>query len=259
MIKNVIEIMEKLSFTKNVQNELVTYLNVFLESPNFTDIVNSYDDINFDFIKSINDIKELAAENNICEYSAYMILFLCMAPKLHNRYKQKGIPDEIFYNTILDLKIFALGRLQFEINNTWFDCIVNGKQISKNTKVLSVHIPRTGLPLIHDQVIQSYKMAQKFFKDEFQDDIIFICNSWLLYPWNRTVYKNGSNLAQFYDDFTIVSSGEYNNYDELWRLFDCKINDLNNLPNDTSLRRAFINRMINQEPIGHGTGVLLFN
>ena len=90
MIKNVIEIMEKISFYQNVQNELVTYLNVFLESPNFTDIVNSYDDINFDFIKSINDIKELAAENNICEYSAYMILFLCMAPKLHNRYKQKG-------------------------------------------------------------------------------------------------------------------------------------------------------------------------
>ena len=74
-----------------------------------------------------------------------------------------AIDDTIFYNTMLDLrykleecklvhnqigtfvpkwykgffemKIFALGRLQFEINHTWFDCKVNGKTI--NIKLLN--------------------------------------------------------------------------------------------------------------------------
>ena len=209
-----------------------------------------------------------------------------MSERLHKLYNEKGIDDTIFYNTMLDLrykleecklvhnqigtfvpkwykgffemKIFALGRLQFEINHTWFDCKVNGKTIPKGTKVLSVHIPRTGTKLEHSLVLESYKNAKQFFKDEFNEDIIFICNSWLLYPWNRTVLKDGSNLALFYDDFTVVQSGEYNNYSEIWRLFDCLYDgNPDNLPSDTSLRRAYIERIKSNLPIGHGTGVII--
>ena len=109
----------------------------------------------------------------------------------------------------------------------------------------------------HDSEI---KKQPVFFKEEFHENIIFICNSWLLYPWNREVLKNGSNLAQFYDDFTIVSSGEYQNYSEAWRLFDCLYDgNPDNLPADTSLRRAYIERIKNGQPIGHGTGVIVFD
>ncbi len=285
---NAKDLMQKLNFPVCAQDELLSLLEKILKLPEFLKIVECYNNENFEFSKMLEDIKELAQSADICEYTAYMLLFICMAPKLHERYIQKGIDDKIFYDTMSDLtykleecrlvrgktgtfvpswykgffemKIFALGRLQFEINHTWFNCMVDGVHIPKGTKVLSVHIPRTNTRLEHSLVIDSYQKAAEFFKDELGDKIIFICSSWLLYPWNRTVLKDGSNLAQFYDDFTIVISGEYQNYSEVWRLFDCLFDgNPDTLPNDSSLRRAYIERIKSGEPIGHGTGVILYN
>lgn len=280
-------IMLKLNFSHEAISELLDLLNIFLKSDEFLKIIDCYS-INCDFTKALNNTKELALKLGVSEYKSYMLLFICLSEQLKKSYKKYGISDEIFYNTISDLrykldecilvyntigtfvpmwykgffemKIFALGRLQFEIKNIWFDCDINGVHIPKGTKVLSVHIPRSGTPLYHDLVIESYKRAQEFFKDKFDANIIFICDSWLLYPWNRTILKDNSNLAQFYDDFTIVNSGDYDNYNEVWRLFDCLYDgNVNNLPSDTSLRRAYIERIKNGLPIGHGTGVIVYN
>ena len=280
------DLMQKLDFPTDAQKEMLSILDKLLKNCDFLDIIKQYENDSFDFDLMLSNMKAIAEKCNICPYSAYMILFICMSERLHKLYNEKGIDDTIFYNTMLDLrykleecklvhnqigtfvpkwykgffemKIFALGRLQFEINHTWFDCKVNGKTIPKGTKVLSVHIPRTGTKLEHSLVLESYENAKQFFKDDFNEDIIFICNSWLLYPWNRTVLKEGSNLAQFYDDFTVVQSGEYNNYSEIWRLFDCLYDgNPDNLPSDTSLRRAYIERIKSNLPIGHGTGVII--
>ncbi len=288
MIKeNAKQLMQKLDFPVGAQQELLSALDVFLNSSEFQEIVKGYKRADFDFSKTLEDIKNLALTHNVCEYTAYMLLLICLAPELHKRYIQKGIDDKIFYETMSDLrykleecrlvhgkcgtfvawwykgflemKIFALGRLQFELNHTWFDCTVDGVHIPKGTKVLSVHIPRTGTKLDHSLVSDSYKQAKEFFKDEFDDNVIFICNSWLLYPWHREVLKDGSNLARFYDNFTIVQTGEYQNYSEVWRLFDCLYDgNPDKLPNDTTLRRAYIERIKSGKPIGHGTGVIVF-
>ena len=288
MIKeNVKFYMEKLDFPVNEQNELLQALNELLKTNDFLNIVERYKEANFDFLSMIENVKQLAENKEICTYTAYMLLLICILPKLHEKYINQNIDEKIFYDTIYDLsykldecklvhgkcgtfvptwykgffemRIFALGRLQFEINHTWFDCDIKGVHIPKGTKVLSVHIPRTGMPLNHIWVTDSYKAAKTFFKEEFDGNIVFVCNSWLLYPWNRTIYKEESNLAKFYDDFTIVSSGEYKDYSECWRLFDCLYDgNVNNLPNDTSLRKAFVARIKSGEPIGHGTGVILF-
>lgn len=292
MIKdNAQEFMQKLDFPLDAQREFLNKLDIILQTPEYADAfcgaLDYYDSDNFDFSKMLESIKSLTQSANVCEYTAYMLLFICLAPKLHKRYIQKGISDEIFYATMVDLKykleecrlvynkcgtfvpawyqgffdmkIFAFGRLQFEINHTWFDCTVDGAHIPKGTKVLSVHIPRTNTRLEHKLVLDSYKQAAEFFKDEF-DNIIFICNSWLLYPWNKTVLKDGSNLADFYDDFTIVKSGEYKDYSEVWRLFDCRHDgNPDNLPSDSSFRRAYIERIKAGQPIGYGTGVIIYS
>lgn len=288
MYNKVRDLMQKLDFSPDAQQQLLLILNVFLRDNKFTDIVKCYNEDACDFPKIIDDTKVLADNKKIDVYIANMLLLLCMAPKLYDKYKQNGIDEKIFYETMRDLKykleecrlvhgkigtfvpawykgffemkIFALGRLQFELNHTWFDCTVDGVHIPKGTKVLSVHIPRTGTKLDHSLVSDSYKQAKEFFKDEFDDNVVFICNSWLLYPWHREVLKDGSNLARFYDDFTIVSSGEYQNYSEVWRLFDCLYDgNPDNLPNDTTLRRAYIERIKSGKPIGHGTGVIVFD
>lgn len=286
--KNVMNLMEKLDFPAQAREELLSILEVLLKSEDFVGIVKSYKNTHSDFTKILEDVKKLSTDKEICEYTVYMLLFLCMATRLYELYIEKGIDEKIYYDTLCDLRykleecklvhkklgtfvptwykgffemrIFALGRLQFEINHTWFDCEIDAAQIPKGTKVLSVHIPRTNTRLEHSMVIASYQQAAEFFKNDFDDNIIFVCNSWLLYPWNREVLKDGSNLAEFYDDFTIVNNGEYQNYSEVWRLFDCLYDgNPDNLPNDTSLRRAYIERIRAGLPIGHGTGVIVFN
>ena len=90
--------------------------------------------------------------------------------------------------------------------------------------------------------------------------VVFMCNSWLLYPWMRSVLNDNANLAKFYDDYTIVSSGEYKDYTEIWRLFDCCYNgNPDDLPSDTSLRREYIARIKRQEPVGYGIGVFIMH
>lgn len=289
MIKeNAKQLMQKLDFPSDDQDELLAILDKFLITSEFLSIVNRYDCNDFDFPKILDDVKTLAEKKDICPYTAHMLLFICLSPKLYKKYIEKGIDDKIFYDTMRDLRykleecrllhgkcgtvaatwyqrffemrLFALGRLQFEINHTWFECDIDGIHIPKGKKVLSVHIPRTNTRLEHGLVLDSYRQAREFYKNEFKDNIIFICNSWLLYPWIRTVLKDGSNLARFYDDFTIVQSGEYQNYNEIWRLFDCLYDgNPDNLPSDTSLRRAYIQRIKSQQPIGHGTGIIVCN
>ncbi len=286
MKNDVKQLMQKLCFPTYAEQELLQIFDIFSTSSEFSEIVNRYGSENFDFLKTIEDTENLALKYDVCKYGAYMLLFICMTPKLHKRYIEMGIDDTIFYDTIMDLRykleecrlihgkcgtfvprwykgffemrIFALGRLQFEINHTWFECMVNGVVIPKGTKVLSVHIPRTGTKLEHSLVLDSYKKAEQFFKKEFNKNIIFICNSWLLDPWNRTVLDDRSNLAQFYDDFTIVETGKYNDYSEVWRLFDCLYDgNPDTLPNNTSLRRAYIDRIKSGMPICYATGVIL--
>ena len=286
IIENVKNIMQKLDFPIAAQKELLSALELLLQEPEFLNIVNRYRDSSYNFDQMLDDTKLLAESKNVFVYTAHMLLLLCMLPTLQLKYEQKGIDINIFYDTMRDLnykleecrlvhnkcgtfvakwykgffemRIFSMGRLQFEINHTWFDCEVNGIKIPKGTKVLSVHIPRSGIRLDHNLVIDSYNKATEFFKEEFEGNTIFICNSWLLYPWNRTIFKDNSNLALFYDDFTIVETGEYSNYNETWRLFDCLYDDnIDKLPYDTTLRKAYVDRMKSGLPLGYATGVII--
>ncbi len=285
--ENAKEFTEKMNFPKDAREELLTVLEKCSKCSDFSEIVSRYGKSDFDFYKALEDIKSFAERSDICEYTAYMLLFVCMLPELHNKYKQKGISDKIFYDTIcdlkykleecrlvygkngtfvpewyagiFDLKIIALGRLQFETKYIDFECDAFGRHIAKGKKVLGIHIPRTGTRLEHESVLDSYRRAKEFFMHEYGEEIIFMCDSWLLYPWNRTVLNGDSNLSKFYDDFEIVKSNDHKNYSEVWRLFDCLYDgDVKKLPDDTSLRRAYIQRISSNKPIGSGTGIMVF-
>ena len=48
-------------------------------------------------------------------------------------------------------------------------------------------------------------------------------------------------------------------YSDVWRLFDKEYDgDPNALPQDTSLRRAYVQRIKNNEPLGIALGVWLY-
>ena len=68
--------------------------------------------------------------------------------------------------------------------------------------------------------------------------------------------SNDSNILKFINDYTLVKTGQYENYSELWRLFDCEIKeDFGLLPQDTSLRREYVSLMLRKEKSGWGFGV----
>ena len=217
-------------------------------------------------------------------FTMAMLFFLALGEPLRQRYAARGIRAEIFYASMADLRYkleecrlvygvvgsfvpawfigffemtrFALGRLQFEILHTKKDYMVGGALLPAGSAAINIHIPRSGERLCHDAVLDAYRQAAEWFRDQFPDgNPVFTCHSWLLYPWNLEVLGPGSNLAAFIGDFEIVESADYENYQEVWRLFDCHYTgSAADLPADSSLRRAYAERIAKGEPIGYGRG-----
>ena len=109
-------------------------------------------------------------------------------------------------------------------------------------------------------MLKSYKEAAQFFQERYQlEQTAFVCHSWLLYPRNKEVLSTQSNLYSFISDFDIVKSGEDPDYGEIWRLFDKNYEgDVEKLPQDSSLRRAYADWIRKGEKIGWGYGVFVF-
>ena len=88
--------------------------------------------------------------------------------------------------------------------------------------------------------------------------MIFTCYSWLLYPAYRDIIPEKSNTRSFMDDFKII--GQYDDkegqYNDAWRLFDMdQPEDINDYPENTSLRRAIKQYLLNGGRTGEGLGI----
>lgn len=234
--------------------------------------------------RMLEDIRAMGEVLDIHPHTAEMLLFLCLGEPLRRRYEASGIDEKIYLDSMMDLRYkleecrlvegtvgsfvapwfggffdmtrFALGRLQFEIVHTSKDFTVGGTPVPAGSPAINMHIPRTGTRLSHEEVMASYRAAAAWFADVFPDgNVLFTCSSWLLDPWHLTVLKPTSNLAAFIGDFEIVETKQYADYGELWRLFDCRYTgNPDDLPQDSSLRRAYADRVRRGEPTGSGRG-----
>ena len=241
-----------------------------------------------DYPSMLQKMKVLCEKHNIHEYTSAMLLFLLLADKLKSRYFEKGISEEIFYNTLFDLRYkldecslihgvfgtsagwwyagffrlqrFALGRLQFEIITIKEDVALDGLVVPSGSKAINMHIPRTLTPLDRQETLDSYKLAAEFFSAEFiGGPIIFACDSWLLYPWLKEALGENSNIVRFANDFTLYKVGDYEDYALSWRVFDKKFDgDILALPSKTTLQRAFLERIKSGLPIGWGRGIFIY-
>ena len=128
------------------------------------------------------------------------------------------------------------------------------------SRVINIHIPRTGTRLDHDEVLKSYKMAEEMFAAEFHGEpLLFLCDSWLLDPHIPSFLSPHSNLTEFQGDFTIVKTGECYEYSALWTVFDRLYEgDISVLPADSALRRAYIERIKNNDPFYYGHGLFKY-
>lgn len=222
-------------------------------------------------------LEALSADSGVPRYASDMIVLLYAAEKMAERYKEAGLSDEIYIDTISDLrnklyeckklkgewgtfvawwlagyfglKRFALGRLQYEVVE------------HEGGHALNCHIP-SGSPLNFEAVMASLRKAYDFYPQVRRDGkITVVCHSWLLYPPHRELFSDGGNLRRFVDLFTITESTPDPKNQSLWLIFYKNYNSvsLDELPTDTTLRRAFVKYLRDGNCMGYGRGYLVFD
>lgn len=155
----------------------------------------------------------------------------CMKKK-----KMPGLVEEKWLSLPLCMKIFRLGRLQFEPDS--------------DKGILHVHIPE-GEPLDDAACGEAFRKADQFFGDEYK---IFDCESWLLSPKLQKLLKPQSNILKFQRRFELQNIiYPFRQAEE--RVFGEIRTDKESYPENTSLQRAVKNFVLTGEDVGIGYGI----
>lgn len=282
------KIMERIGFPQEAVDTIGDCTERVSENADFNALLDEFiaRPENLDSVlKRLKALSETLGEN---EYTMNMCLLLGACPALRERYAEKGIDEAIFWKSIEDMRWklrecrdceevwgtfvphwyrgffemtrFGLGRFQFEKTDFDADCYEKcGNTLRRGDTVINFHIPSAG-PLTDDKRIDSYKQAYKFFGGKDGEPMAFVCGSWLLYEGHREFLPENSNILRFMDDFDIIRSDEREEFSDGWRVFG-KYSDgpVELLPEDTSIRRAFKQRLQQGKPTGHGYGVFFFD
>ena len=174
-------------------------------------------------------------------------LIYAFLPTVWDRYKEKNIPENIFWDTMSDIKIwiddhrartdedgvfelhwlmhhmnlniFKVGRLQYQKFIWYFKTTYdkNGVKIGIGDKFINMHIPR-GAKLDYDECVKSLDMAKEFFAKYFPDfpNNKYACHSWLLYSGNKNFMPEGSNILKFASLYDVIEENEDPESAYLW-------------------------------------------
>lgn len=174
-------------------------------------------------------------------------LIYAFLPTVWDRYKEKNLPEEIFWDTMTDIKIwiddhrartdedgvyelhwlmhhmnlniFKVGRLQYQKLIWYFKTPYNknGIGIKFGDKFINMHIPR-GAKLDYDECVKSLDMAKDFFATYFPEfpNNKYACHSWLLYPGNKNFMPEGCNILKFASLYDIIEENEDPESAYLW-------------------------------------------
>ncbi|MCR5149691.1 MAG: acyltransferase domain-containing protein [Clostridiales bacterium] len=296
---HIIKLMEKSEYPEQAVIELSRVEKRLDDEPEFGETMDRLcHDYMFpkpeDLGKYLEEIEKVIApkfkENH---YTLHFVFLMNCTEELLNRYHQKGISEDIYWDTVKDLKYkllecmecehcvgtfvagwfsgffemnrFALGRFQFEYSSFSTD---EGSYVTKNGMILhngdfavGFHIPSSGVPLTDEVRFDSYKRAYDFFKERFQGGpAVFICGSWLLYPKYKEILPGSMNMVKFANDFEIVRSGSDDKFNDDWRVFGHWTEyPVEEWPEDTTMRRAIKKFLLSGGKTGSGYGVIIFD
>lgn len=219
------------------------------------------------------------------EFTTELLIFICMSRHLKTLYIERGIRMDFYERSMADLRYkldecmlvygvvgsfvakwfvgffnltrFGMGRLQFEVIPFGKEYEKNGVHLTPESKVINVHIPRSGEPLTEEACREAYLMGKEFFKDEIEGELCpFVCSSWLLDPQFENFLPKTTNTYRFYKSFDIYEFRIDKDRRNLWRLFDTMEQNPDRLPADSSMRRTFIAHLKRGGKLGAGKGVL---
>ena len=243
------------------------------------------------FGEALESLTALAAEHNVSKYGLHLLFVINGLPYIHRAFAAKGLPDTVFYETMDDIRCkvnecveckgeigtfvagwddrffyascFAFGRFQYETAVYGGDdfTLACGKTLKHGDKFVNIHIPSRGIPLTDEIRFASYRAAYPYFKQFFDGGVvIFGCHSWLLYDKHLEFLPEGMNIRKFLCDFELIHSGETEQFHDAWRVFG-RYADLpyEELPRDTSLRKAYAEWLCSGRKAGEGFGVFAFD
>lgn len=235
----------------------------------------------FDFKEQLNKVIDLAPVG--LGEAAQLIFSFVLTEHTLVLYKQAGRSDELFDNMLRDLRVkneecqrfhgrngtfvaswfyrwftlqrVALERLQFEVR----DLPVAYRHLPAGSNAINVHIPACG-PLDHDACLRDYRKIVRIFAEDFQDqDVVFMCHSWLLHPEHPKFLPPTSRLLAFQADFDIVRFDEDPECKDLWRLFGVPYDgNPEHLTERNSLERAYKEHLLKGGACGQGLGVFIY-
>lgn len=203
--------------------------------------------------------------------------YLKLAMDAYEEYQERGYTDQVFDETFYDitiwcrecyrkhgvygldelwwlgqsvkLKLFRLGRLQFEPILVEKDMKGREQTIQAGTKALNVHIPE-GEPLKMEACRESFGRAEEFFGQEYQ---VYVCDSWLLSPHLEEVLPNTSNIIRFQKLFEVTDVGyQYPQAEQ--RIFGEILEDKRQYPENTTLQKRAKEYVLSGKDLGIGVG-----
>lgn len=229
-------------------------------------------------------IREAAAEQCIPSETAELLFFLMCMKHLKVLYSHLGLSDAYYAGVASDLRSklnecfavkgiwgsfvalwfagffamqrFVIGRLQYEIIQMPGLMSPDGKHCFHGQTAVNVHIP-SGRPLLIEDVKASMAEAACFFAKHFPDGtVLFHCNSWLLYPGHYEMLPEDSGIRKFMNEFTVIRVDVHDDRHDLWRLFETmEVDDPDALPQNTSLRRSYVQWLKAGKPVGSAIGI----
>lgn len=206
----------------------------------------------------------------------FLCLYLQLAEDAFLLYKEKGIPEDIYFDTMGDiliwtencerkygetgideaewlwrhvtLRLFRIGRLQYEKIEPDRDICLNKKVVRAGEKVLNLHIPQGGA-LTLSECRESIGRAVRFFPDFHE----ITCHSWLLNPNMQAILGPDSNIVQFQSLFEIYELDEDSRQAEE-RVFPQLEDDPGCYPESTALQRGLKKYLMEGQKFGGAYG-----
>ena len=284
-------LMDNISFPEEAKEFFTDLYNSVKSSyeEEFDSFIGAYDEIDKNgFSKKLQAFAEKAGGSY---YSYWMLLLLLVSEEAKKKYEERGVSDEVFFDTFSDLtckliecknvkgvwgtfvhgwyvhflscNIIKFGRLEFA-NGMYAmgkPYVIGDVTIPDCYPMYYIHIPSSGEPFTLEERLKSYKMAYDFFTRETGAEYLMCeCGSWLLYPEYQKVFPEGSNSGDFYNDFDILFSHGGDDFGDDWRVFgNVEGKKIEDYPEDTRMRRAFKKYLLEGNKAGYGKGLLVYD
>lgn len=282
---------KKYQYPENATNEILSLYDALEYNETFNNLLTKfYDDISIDVDYEDSLLSALCKDAGISFYTAKLLFYICLSKSLKEQYLKKGYSESLWADNMEDIKwkmnecyenrgvwgifsvgwfslmfrmeIFTFGRLNYNIvKYQGEDFTLAGRTIKEGDICINVHVPSSGKPFDKDTRMQSYVKAYSFFSKEFGiKEPLFRCESWLLYPPNKEILPEKSNIVSFMNDFKIISSYEFESSTPMWRIFGTRCSlPAKELPRDSSLQRAYADYFEKGNNPGAGTGFFLLD